>query len=148
MSDIKSNLVVHSLIPFAPITKAHLLFLLWTEVTSDIYAPGSFTRGDHNGCSDSVEQAHCTLGAVKRYRALSEGGGLPNFWFQTQCLPLSIPNIAIILVSLKVWFKRRVKYSTLPIRLLQSFFNTHDFMSIVCHIPGRSRLPWSIRRAG
>ena len=47
----------------------------------DKHAPGSLTRGDHKGCSDSVEQAHCTLGAVKRYRALSEGGGLPNFWF-------------------------------------------------------------------
>ena len=49
--------------------------------THNSHAPGSLTRGDHKGCSDSVEQAHCTLGAVKRYRALSEGGGLPNFWF-------------------------------------------------------------------
>ena len=45
------------------------------------HAPGSLTRDDQKGRSDSVEQAHCTLGAVKRYRALSEGGGLPNFWF-------------------------------------------------------------------
>ena len=53
------------------------------DVRNDLcgYAPGSLTSGDHIGCSDSVEQAHCTLGAVKRYRALSEGGGLPNFWF-------------------------------------------------------------------
>ena len=45
------------------------------------HAPGSLTCDDQIGRSDSVEQAHCTLGAVKRCRALSEGGGLPNFWF-------------------------------------------------------------------
>ena len=38
------------------------------------------TCRDQKGGCDSVEQAHCTLSAVKRYRALSEGGGLPNFW--------------------------------------------------------------------
>ena len=37
------------------------------------------TSCDHRGGCDSVEQAHCTLSAVKRYRALYEGGGLPNF---------------------------------------------------------------------
>ena len=49
----------------------------------DCHAPGSLTCDDQIGRSDSVEQAHCTLGAVKRCRALSEGGGLPNFWFTT-----------------------------------------------------------------
>ena len=49
----------------------------------DCHAPGSLTCDDQIGRSDSVEQAHCTLGAVKRCRALSEGGGLPSFWFTT-----------------------------------------------------------------
>ena len=49
-----------------------------------VHAPGSLTRDDQIGRSDSVEQAPCTQGAVKRCRALSEGGGLPNFWFTHQ----------------------------------------------------------------
>ena len=64
---------------------AHNLFTNVTCIThattTSGHAPGSLTRDDQKGRSDSVEQAHCTLGAVKRYRALSEGGGLPNFWF-------------------------------------------------------------------
>ena len=63
----------------APITKPPLRVIHKRLVHVDCYAPGSFIRDDQKGCSDSVEQAHCTLGAVKRYRALSEGGGLPNF---------------------------------------------------------------------
>ena len=57
--------------------------VLGSIFTTSGHAPGSLTRDDQIGRSDSVEQAHCTLGAVKRCRALSEGGGLPNFWFQT-----------------------------------------------------------------
>ena len=63
----------------APVTFGAATFRAMRVLALPGHAPGSLTRGDHIGCSDSVEQAHCTLGAVKRYRALLEGGGLPNF---------------------------------------------------------------------
>ena len=71
---------------YAPITKAPATFNIEHFQTTVNHAPGSLTRDDQIGRSDSVEQAHCTLGAVKRCRALSEGGGLPNFWFMTNVI--------------------------------------------------------------
>ena len=70
----------------APVTFESISLGVFVVFSPVGHAPGSLTRGDHTGCSDSVEQAHCTLGAVKRYRALLEGGGLPNFLFTTSRL--------------------------------------------------------------
>ena len=70
------------------------------------HAPGSLTRDDQIGRSDSVEQAHCTLGAVKRCRALSEGGGLPNFWFQPfsqQKKKTRIQNLLCVILAQRRW---------------------------------------------
>ena len=78
---------------YAPITKVHDSFNIEHFQTTVNHAPGSLTRDDQIGRSDSVEQAHCTLGAVKRCRALSEGDGLPNFWFIIQMISLKMLNI-------------------------------------------------------
>ena len=68
-----------------PLPFTHKMYTVFTDIrlgrVTCVHAPGSLTCDDQIGRSDSVEQAHCTLGAVKRCRALSEGGGLPNFWF-------------------------------------------------------------------